>query len=332
MIQVTATRNNLTRTPTGARTCWLMRSRFWCGRDRRGDRGGDRVRNRELAHPHRGHLDGHQARGRGRRDPALCRHGPAFLGAAAIRRSAHPGRIRNRQRGRRPGGALLQSRPFQSIPGDRPGRAAPAGGRFGADRLDATRALGPACRMGCGLRCRARSADWWGTRAGSAPPRCSGSTCRRNRSWRPLRRSRSLSISRAFPSISRPRDREILSVWPFLLATTSGVILGTAFGARVLSRLPEKGFRRVVAVLLVALGVPCPFGTAARSWRPDRGFTADRIHPLKTESPWLNPATDPASLLPKSAETSGPCDLRQSPANRNSRLNLRSIKPTRRAC
>lgn len=49
--------------------------------------------------------------------------------------------------------------------------------------------------------------------------------------------------------------REILSVWPFLLATTSGVILGTAFGGRVLARLPEKGFRRVVAALLAALGV-----------------------------------------------------------------------------
>lgn len=36
---------------------------------------------------------------------------------------------------------------------------------------------------------------------------------------------------------------------------TAGVIVGTVFGGRVLRRIPEDQFRRVVAVLLVALGI-----------------------------------------------------------------------------
>jgi uncharacterized membrane protein YfcA len=36
---------------------------------------------------------------------------------------------------------------------------------------------------------------------------------------------------------------------------TAGVTAGTVFGGRLLRRIPEDRFRRVVAVLLVALGV-----------------------------------------------------------------------------
>jgi uncharacterized membrane protein YfcA len=36
--------------------------------------------------------------------------------------------------------------------------------------------------------------------------------------------------------------------------STVGVIAGTVFGHRVLQRIPEEVFRRVVAVLLVVLG------------------------------------------------------------------------------
>lgn len=36
---------------------------------------------------------------------------------------------------------------------------------------------------------------------------------------------------------------------------TAGVIAGTLFGGRVLKRIPEAAFRRVVAVLLAILGV-----------------------------------------------------------------------------
>jgi uncharacterized membrane protein YfcA len=40
-----------------------------------------------------------------------------------------------------------------------------------------------------------------------------------------------------------------------IAVSTIGVIAGTVFGHRVLERIPEQIFRRVVAVLLVALGV-----------------------------------------------------------------------------
>jgi uncharacterized protein len=48
--------------------------------------------------------------------------------------------------------------------------------------------------------------------------------------------------------------REILRIWPLVAVTTAGVIVGTAVGTKLLGRIPERIFRRVVAVLLVALG------------------------------------------------------------------------------
>ena len=49
--------------------------------------------------------------------------------------------------------------------------------------------------------------------------------------------------------------REIADVWPGVLAATAGVIVGTAVGTRVLGRIPQRIFRRVVAVLLLGLGI-----------------------------------------------------------------------------
>ncbi|HUH94465.1 MAG TPA: sulfite exporter TauE/SafE family protein [Casimicrobiaceae bacterium] len=49
--------------------------------------------------------------------------------------------------------------------------------------------------------------------------------------------------------------REMASVWPGVLAATAGVIVGTALGTRVLGRIPQPIFRRVVAALLLALGI-----------------------------------------------------------------------------
>jgi hypothetical protein len=49
--------------------------------------------------------------------------------------------------------------------------------------------------------------------------------------------------------------RDIAGLWPSLAAATLGVVVGTALGARALGRLPQRTFRRVVAVLLLALGV-----------------------------------------------------------------------------
>lgn len=48
---------------------------------------------------------------------------------------------------------------------------------------------------------------------------------------------------------------QILERWPLLLATVAGVVVGTLVGERVLGRIPERIFRTVVAVLIVALGI-----------------------------------------------------------------------------
>ena len=53
--------------------------------------------------------------------------------------------------------------------------------------------------------------------------------------------------------------REIMRVWPFVLTATAGVIVGTAVGTRLLGRLPQELFRRVVAVLLIVLGLYMAF-------------------------------------------------------------------------
>ncbi len=49
--------------------------------------------------------------------------------------------------------------------------------------------------------------------------------------------------------------REIAAIWPLVLAASVGVVIGTAFGWRVLGWVPERVFRRVVAVLLFTLGL-----------------------------------------------------------------------------
>jgi uncharacterized membrane protein YfcA len=51
------------------------------------------------------------------------------------------------------------------------------------------------------------------------------------------------------------QGREIAEIWRLVAIATAGVIVGTALGTRVLGRLSPVVFRRVVAVLLVALGV-----------------------------------------------------------------------------
>ena len=48
---------------------------------------------------------------------------------------------------------------------------------------------------------------------------------------------------------------EIAAQWPSLIAATVGVCIGTAIGARLLPRIPRTVFRRIVALLLFALGI-----------------------------------------------------------------------------
>jgi len=49
--------------------------------------------------------------------------------------------------------------------------------------------------------------------------------------------------------------RDIARIWPLVLTAVVAVTIGTGLGTRVLGRLPQQNFRRVVAVLLVALGL-----------------------------------------------------------------------------
>jgi uncharacterized membrane protein YfcA len=49
--------------------------------------------------------------------------------------------------------------------------------------------------------------------------------------------------------------RAMLGVWPFVLVATLGAVVGTALGTRALGRLPQRVFRRVVALLLLLLGI-----------------------------------------------------------------------------
>ena len=47
--------------------------------------------------------------------------------------------------------------------------------------------------------------------------------------------------------------RELIDAWPVMLIATAGVLIGTIAGSRLLRRIPERTFRRIVAVLLLAL-------------------------------------------------------------------------------
>jgi uncharacterized membrane protein YfcA len=57
--------------------------------------------------------------------------------------------------------------------------------------------------------------------------------------------------------------REMLAIWPFVLIATIGVVLGTALGTRILGHLPPVTFRRVVAIVLIALGAYMLLGVGA---------------------------------------------------------------------
>jgi uncharacterized membrane protein YfcA len=53
--------------------------------------------------------------------------------------------------------------------------------------------------------------------------------------------------------------RDLIQVWPLVLTATGGVVVGTAVGARVLGRIPQRTFRRWIAVLLLVLGLYMAF-------------------------------------------------------------------------
>jgi uncharacterized protein len=51
------------------------------------------------------------------------------------------------------------------------------------------------------------------------------------------------------------QGREISSIWPPILIATASVVLGTLLGEHVLARMSQAVFRRVIALLLIGLGV-----------------------------------------------------------------------------
>jgi uncharacterized membrane protein YfcA len=53
--------------------------------------------------------------------------------------------------------------------------------------------------------------------------------------------------------------RAIAHVWPLIAVTTLGVITGTLIGRRLLGRIPEQKFRRVVAGVILVLGISMLF-------------------------------------------------------------------------
>ena len=50
-------------------------------------------------------------------------------------------------------------------------------------------------------------------------------------------------------------SKGILSAWPVLITTSFGVVLGTFWGVRLLRRIEERTFRKLLYALILALGI-----------------------------------------------------------------------------
>jgi uncharacterized protein len=50
------------------------------------------------------------------------------------------------------------------------------------------------------------------------------------------------------------QHEELIQLWDWTVAATAGVTIGTVLGSRALARIPEVWFRRVLAIVLAALG------------------------------------------------------------------------------
>jgi uncharacterized membrane protein YfcA len=49
--------------------------------------------------------------------------------------------------------------------------------------------------------------------------------------------------------------RAILGAWPLLAIATAGILLGTFWGVRMLRKIEERTFRRILYVLILGLGL-----------------------------------------------------------------------------
>ena len=50
-------------------------------------------------------------------------------------------------------------------------------------------------------------------------------------------------------------SERIFGAWPVVIAAIIGVVIGTVAGERVLRRIPENFFRRVVSAILLGIGL-----------------------------------------------------------------------------
>jgi uncharacterized membrane protein YfcA len=57
------------------------------------------------------------------------------------------------------------------------------------------------------------------------------------------------------PVYAASQFHSILSQWPLAALATVGVIIGTVSGKWMLQRIPEEVFRRLVACIILALGI-----------------------------------------------------------------------------
>jgi uncharacterized membrane protein YfcA len=59
---------------------------------------------------------------------------------------------------------------------------------------------------------------------------------------------------------------DIAQAWPYIAAATAGTVVGTLAGERLLRRVPEALFHRVVAGIILALGIATLAGAAWQLW------------------------------------------------------------------
>jgi uncharacterized membrane protein YfcA len=57
------------------------------------------------------------------------------------------------------------------------------------------------------------------------------------------------------PVYALTQAAQVLQIWPVLLLAIIGVVMGTIAGERVLRRIPDQVFRRVVSAVILALGI-----------------------------------------------------------------------------
>jgi uncharacterized protein len=57
------------------------------------------------------------------------------------------------------------------------------------------------------------------------------------------------------PIYAVTQSKQVLQIWPVLLLAVIGVIIGTIAGERVLRKIPELFFRRLVSLIILGLGI-----------------------------------------------------------------------------